>query len=146
MDEAFARLRELMLLRAPSGVEDPMREHLLQVLAAHGEPTVDPAGNVLLRIAGRGRRPTVALAAHLDEIATVVRRVEPDGRVRLGALGDTHPWVWGESVLELLGDRRDGARRPLLRRPPRVGGVAAAQAGRRRGAAALARHVGRDAP
>lgn len=105
MDEAFARLRELMLLRAPSGVEDPMREHLLQVLAAHGEPTVDPAGNVLLRIGGRGRRPAVALAAHLDEIATVVRRVEPDGRVRLGALGDTHPWVWGESVLELLGDR-----------------------------------------
>ena len=34
-----------------------------------------------------------------------VKKVEDDGRLRLVSVGDTHPWIWGEGPLLLLGDR-----------------------------------------
>jgi putative aminopeptidase FrvX len=98
---SFERLRELVLLQGPSGREGPVDAYLRAALPGlRGDAT----GNLVLRIAGSGERPAVAVAAHKDEIATVVRRVEADGRCRVRGLGDTHPWVWGETPLELLGD------------------------------------------
>jgi putative aminopeptidase FrvX len=99
-------LAELALLRSPPGREaemDAWLEARVPGIAA------DPAGNRILRIAGTGERPPVAITAHKDEIAAIVKRVEPDGRLRVSPTGDAHPWIWGEAPLDLLGDAEEVA-------------------------------------
>ena len=103
--EAVAASIELLAaVPAPSGAEGAIDALLDVRLRAFGATRSDPAGNRVLRIAGRGERPAVAIAAHKDEISVVVKRVEDDGRLVVRALGDTHPWVWGEGHVEALGD------------------------------------------
>jgi putative aminopeptidase FrvX len=57
------------------------------------------------RIAGRGLAPAIQVQAHKDEISTIIKRIEPDGRLRLDALGGAHAWKYGEGPVEILGDR-----------------------------------------
>jgi putative aminopeptidase FrvX len=38
----------------------------------------------------------------MDEIALIVRAVEPDGRLRVGPLGGIHPWKFGEGPVDIL--------------------------------------------
>jgi putative aminopeptidase FrvX len=104
-DQLFETVRTLTGLHSPSGVEQEMDEHLMEVLAAHGDPEVDGAGNILLRLEGRGGGDPgrVALLAHKDEIGGLVKRVEENGRLIAQTLGDAHPWIWGEGPVEVLG-------------------------------------------
>jgi len=101
-------IRDLVLATGPPGREEgidlAIRRHLNDAGLA---VSADAAGNLVARAEGREPGPLVALLAHKDEIAAVVKRVEDDGRVRLIGLGDAHPWVWGEAPLALLGDHRE---------------------------------------
>jgi putative aminopeptidase FrvX len=102
-EATFRLVTELVARPAPSGVEHALDAYLEERLGARGLQA-DGAGNRLLRIAGRGEAPATALAAHKDEIGAIVKRVFDDGRVRLAAVGDSFPWVWGEGPVDLLGD------------------------------------------
>jgi putative aminopeptidase FrvX len=102
-EATFRLVSELVALPAPSGVEDAVDRWLEARLDGRGLHA-DPAGNRLLRIPGRGAAPATALTAHKDEISAIVKRVFDDGRVRLSAVGDAFPWVWGEGPVDLLGD------------------------------------------
>jgi putative aminopeptidase FrvX len=98
-------IRELVLATGPPGREAGIDAAIRDRLSPTGLPVeADAAGNLVVRLAGREPAPLVALAAHKDEIAAVVKRIEDDGRVRLIGVGDAHPWVWGEAPLALLGD------------------------------------------
>jgi putative aminopeptidase FrvX len=99
----FQLVSALVALQAPSGVEDAIDAYLDERLGSRGLRS-DGGGNRILRIAGRGEAPATALAAHKDEIGAIVKRVFDDGRVRLSAVGDAFPWVWGEGAIDLLGD------------------------------------------
>jgi putative aminopeptidase FrvX len=101
-DELFETIRTLTALHSPSGVEREIDEHLLGALAGHGEPRMDDAGNIVLRL-GEGTSGRVALLAHKDEIGGIVKRVEEGGRLVAQTLGDAHPWIWGEGPVEVLG-------------------------------------------
>jgi putative aminopeptidase FrvX len=99
----FRLVSELVALQAPSGVEEVIDAYLADRLGERGL-RADGGGNRILRIAGRGVAPATALTAHKDEIGAIVKRVFDDGRVRLAAVGDAFPWVWGEGPVDLLGD------------------------------------------
>jgi putative aminopeptidase FrvX len=101
-DGTFRLVAELVACPAPSGVEDALDAYLAGRLGERLR--TDGAGNRLFRITGRGAAPATALTAHKDEISAIVKRVFDDGRVRLAAVGDAFPWVWGEGPVELLGD------------------------------------------
>jgi putative aminopeptidase FrvX len=103
-DATFDLLAELSAIVCPSGREEAIDAWLDARLAALGVRT-DGAGNRIVRILGRGAAPATALTAHKDEIGAMVKRVEADGRVRLVPIGDAHPFIWGETPLDLLGDR-----------------------------------------
>ena len=100
-------LKELLAVPAPGGREEAMASFVCGKLEALGyEPARDTAGNV--KVALKGRKPEarkVVIAAHMDEIAMLVARVEPDGAVRVGPSGGLHPWKLGEGPVTLLGDR-----------------------------------------
>jgi putative aminopeptidase FrvX len=105
-DDLFQSIAELVLCHSPSGAEQVINHYLQERLTALGiEHWIDPADNVVACV--RGGTPeagAIALTAHKDEIGGIVKSIEPDGRVLVRRLGGSYPWVYGEGVVDLLGD------------------------------------------
>ncbi|SVE12162.1 uncharacterized protein METZ01_LOCUS465016, partial [marine metagenome] len=102
-DRLFANLTPLLTAHAPSGVESEVESLLRQMLAdANGTLSQDAAGSLILHIAGRAQDSPVAVTAHKDEIALIVKRIEDDGRLRVENTGGLHPWAIGETPVEIL--------------------------------------------
>jgi putative aminopeptidase FrvX len=97
---------DLLAVPAPPGREEQLAGVICDKLDGWGiTHQVDPAGNVLVRIEGQEPEASLCcLAAHMDEIAVVVNRVEPDGTLRVERLGGLHPWKLGEGPIQILGD------------------------------------------
>ncbi len=99
------RIESLVLRHSPSGAEDEIDALILSELRRlRIECRQDAAGNIIASIPGRDRSRNLAITAHKDEIAAIVKRVAPDGRVEVRKLGGAFPWVYGEGVVDLLGD------------------------------------------
>lgn len=100
----FDRISEMVLCHSPSGSENEIDTYLLRRFAELGhEAQQDAAGNIIARIAGSGPG-RIAITAHKDEIGAIVTAIEQEGRVRVRKLGGSFPWVFGEGVVDLLGE------------------------------------------
>jgi len=99
--DPLALLQQFVTAYGPPGQEDEVRaavaEHVERLGLTHD---TDAKGNLLVRL-GVGD-PDVVVTAHLDEIAMLVRGIEPDGRLKVGPLGGLHPWKLGEGPVDLL--------------------------------------------
>jgi putative aminopeptidase FrvX len=106
-DSWFKRIEDLVMLHSPSGVEGEMTQFLLAEFERLGvEVKVDWADNVVAKIPGKDRSRAIAITAHKDEIGAIVKRLKPGGRLEVARLGGSFPWVYGEGVVDILGDRR----------------------------------------
>jgi putative aminopeptidase FrvX len=108
-------LAELVALPGPPGEERAVRERVAELVrdTLSCPCRVDAKGNLLAAPAPGSmlpERPDVVVAAHLDEIALMVSRIEGDGTLAVSALGGAHPWKWGEGPVEVLA--ADGAYLP----------------------------------
>lgn len=83
--EARDVLSQLVESYGVSGREGPVRETVLRLLPAWANPSVDTAGNILVR-AGRGT-PLIVFVAHLDEIGFQVIGIRDDGQLELRRRG-----------------------------------------------------------
>jgi putative aminopeptidase FrvX len=116
-DRFFDEIAQLVMCHSPSGVEAEVNQYLLDRLAALGvEHWQDAADNIVVKIPGPSPdRGALAITAHKDEIGGIVKRIEPDGRLSVRALGGAYPWVYGEGVVDVLGDvGSDSTRRTTL--------------------------------
>ncbi len=105
-DSLFATITELVLCHSPSGAETEIDQWLLQKFQQLAVSAwLDDAGNVIAKISGQSQR-AVAITAHKDEIGAIVKRVGAAGRVEVRRLGGAYPWVYGEGVVDLLGDQQ----------------------------------------
>jgi tetrahedral aminopeptidase len=83
-------LKELVNAFGPSGYEQPVREILMRELKKHvDEVHVDKFGNLIGHKKGAGSK--VMLAAHMDEIGLMVRKVTSEGHLHLAAVGGVDP-------------------------------------------------------
>ena len=106
MTNALELVRELTQLPGPPGQEELVRN----AVAAHADRLgcaheTDARGNLLLSVPGAGclpDAPEIVVMAHLDEIALLVVRVDPDGRLVVTSLGGVFPWKWGEGPVQIL--------------------------------------------
>ncbi len=106
MTNALELTRELTQIPGPPGQETLVRD----AVAAHAERLgcvheTDARGNLLLSVPGAKRlpdAPEIVVMAHLDEIALLVLRVEPGGRLAVTNLGGAFPWKWGEGPVQIL--------------------------------------------
>lgn len=103
-DGLFELIRELVMRHSPSGIERDIDELLKTQFerlgfAAHS----DACGNLFVKIPGENGR-SLAITAHKDEIGVIVTAVEEEGRLKVRNLGGSFPWVYGEGVVDLLGD------------------------------------------
>ena len=106
-DQLFSTIEELVLHHSPSGVEGEIDKLLLSRFAALGvEVWQDRAGNIIAKIAGQNSERAIAITAHKDEIGAIVKTLGDAGRVEVRRLGGAFPWVYGEGVVDLLGDNQ----------------------------------------
>lgn len=82
-------LEELSAVCAPPGHEDPMIARMRAGFVQAGLATrVDPLGNVIATVRdAKPGYPHVAIFAHMDEVGFVVRKIEPQGFVRVQRMG-----------------------------------------------------------
>jgi len=103
---ALKLFSELLAVPSPPGREERVAEIVRTHLSGMGyEHETDPAGNVLVRIDGADpEAPLAVLGAHMDEIAMVVVRIEPDGSLRMTNSGGLIPFKMGEGPVTIVGD------------------------------------------
>jgi putative aminopeptidase FrvX len=104
-DHLFKRIEQLVMHHSPSGAEAEINQFLMQQFAALGvEVWCDRADNIIAKIPGLDPTRSIAITAHKDEIGAMVKTVGVHGRVEVRKLGGAFPWVYGEGVVDLLGD------------------------------------------
>jgi putative aminopeptidase FrvX len=97
-------LGRLLVTHAPTGDEAEMERLSRELLTGYcDEVWVDPNDNVIGKIKGHSSADGVLLMAHKDEISTIVRKIDEDGKIWMDPLGGCVPWVYGEGPFDLLG-------------------------------------------
>lgn len=84
-------LRELVEGHGAPGFEDQIRAIVKRELGNVGEITVDNMGSVICHKKGSGSAKKLMIAAHMDEIAFLVKFIDKDGFIRLQPLGGFDP-------------------------------------------------------
>jgi len=104
----WAVVQELVSARGPCGQEDEVRtvcQAYLQELC--DETWVDRAGNAVGLLRGQAsadQGAAIRVMAHMDELSMVVKRINPDGTLRVNPLGGIYPGNFGQGPVEILGD------------------------------------------
>lgn len=88
LDELGELLTELMLIPGLAGHEDRVRRTIAGWLGNAGLPSsTDRLGNLTVTLEGDAEAPGVMVFAHMDQLGFVVRRIDPDGMIRVSRLG-----------------------------------------------------------
>ncbi|MGI2905847.1 M42 family metallopeptidase [Tolypothrix sp. VBCCA 56010] len=104
-DNLFKIIEELVMHHSPSGVEAEINRFLMQRFATLGvQVWCDRADNIIAKIPGKNPERAIAITGHKDEIGAIVKTIGDEGRVEVRRLGGSFPWVYGEGVVDLLGD------------------------------------------
>lgn len=82
-------LREMVLIPALAGAEQKMSAYMENKFKELGyETVIDTFGNCMAKVPGKDpNAPTIMVFAHMDQLGFMVRRIEPDGFLRLERLG-----------------------------------------------------------
>ena len=82
-------LRELCPIFGPSGFEDPVRERIMELARDYADRmTVTPTGALLVFKKGHAApKHRVMLAAHMDEVALLVKSIDDDGFLKFRTVG-----------------------------------------------------------
>jgi len=87
-DRTQRLLAELSNASGPSGSEGSVRGILVREMRSAGlEISTDGLGSVIGVMRGQAEGPRIMLAAHMDEVAAMVRYVTPEGMVKFQVLG-----------------------------------------------------------
>lgn len=93
-------VRELSQAFGPSGCEDGVRAFIrAQIGASCDGMTEDRAGNLIVRIAGRGmdydpaQERRLMVSAHMDEVGFMVREITDEGYLKFSLIGQIDPRV-----------------------------------------------------
>lgn len=107
-----ARLREalgaLMLLPGLSGHEERVAAWLRARVEGLGLPTrTDRLGNLIATIPGDPSKPSVMIFTHMDQLGFIVRKIEPDGLIRVERMGGVSERAMAAQEVVLCGARGD---------------------------------------
>ena len=80
-------LTQLMLIPGLSGHEERVARAIRAALPAGTDTKTDRLGNLTATFPGDPAAPTVLLFTHMDQLGFFVRKVEPDGLIRVERMG-----------------------------------------------------------
>jgi putative aminopeptidase FrvX len=96
-------IEELVAIPGPPGQERLVCEALQRHVDRLGLTSeVDAKGNLFVWLGDRAQAGNLVVAAHMDEIAMIVRGVMEDGSLTVSAMGGLLPWKIGEGPVLLL--------------------------------------------
>jgi len=99
-------LCDLMAVPGLSGHEDRVRQAIRNKLPAGMAPRSDRLGNLIVSLPGDG--PRVMLFTHMDQLGFFVRRIQPDGLVRVERMGGVpERALAAQAVLLCVGEGRN---------------------------------------
>lgn len=101
MTDLVTDLRTLAELPGPPGHEQQVAAHLRRRWSAAGEVRTDGLGNLTVSL-GEARGAPLALCAHMDEVALIVRAIDDDGFLRLHRVGGVPERVLTQRELVVL--------------------------------------------
>ncbi len=102
----FTTIEQLIMHHSPSGVEGEINQLLLERFQALGiETWQDKADNIIAKIPGLDSTRAIAITGHKDEIGALVKSIDEQGCLQVRKLGGSFPWVYGEGVVDILGDK-----------------------------------------
>ena len=102
-----ADLTTLMLIPGLSGHEQRVAA-AIRTLLPTGTPTqTDRLGNLTASFPGDPAAPTVLLMTHMDQLGFIVRKVEPDGLIRVERLGGVAEKAMAAQAVILCGAKGD---------------------------------------
>jgi putative aminopeptidase FrvX len=112
LDPLIDLLQELCLAYGPSGQEEQIRQVCERELRASCEQVwTDEAENLIGYIQGRSTETresggpfAIRIMAHMDENSMIVKRINPDGTLRVNALGGLHAGNLGQGPVDILAD------------------------------------------
>ncbi len=91
-------LKEVVMLPGVSGHEGEVRDFIRRRVKA---PTREDAmGNLILEMGG-GKGPTIAIAAHMDEVGLVVSNILDDGNLKFKVLGGIYDQMLAARPIEI---------------------------------------------
>ncbi|MDY7020809.1 MAG: M42 family peptidase [Cyanobacteriota bacterium] len=104
-DHLFNTIEDLVLNHSPSGAECEINQVLIERFQQLGvEVWRDQADNIIAKIPGQDSQRAIAITGHKDEIGAIVKSIQEGGKVKVSKLGGSFPWVYGEGVVDLIGD------------------------------------------
>ncbi|HTV70409.1 MAG TPA: M42 family metallopeptidase [Rhizobiaceae bacterium] len=100
---------ELMMIPGLSGYEGRVRRRIKGELDALGIASrTDRLGNLIATLDGEKGRPSVMLFAHMDQLGFIVRKIEPNGFIRVERLGGVPERALpSQAVLLCVGEGKD---------------------------------------
>ncbi len=103
-NEPFLQLLSMLLeTHSPTGDEEEINRVLIPIFEQYCDETwKDNADNIIGVMRGKSECQPVRVFAHKDEIGAIVKRIDPDGRLVLSALGGSLPWRYGEGPMDVL--------------------------------------------
>lgn len=108
LDRIKRDLIDLMLIPGLSGHEERVARAIRARLPKGVTCRTDRLGNLIATLEGDPARPSVMLFAHMDQLGLVVRRIEPDGLIRVERLGGLpERALAAQPVLLCAGEGRD---------------------------------------
>ena len=107
MDRLLEDIKELTSLDGPPSREDRVIEYMVARLRPlDRDLSIDPLGNITCRIgSGRTGAKRLMIFAHMDEIALIVRKIEPNGFLRFERVGGVHVNVLPGLRVNVLGNQ-----------------------------------------
>ncbi|MEK6902226.1 MAG: M42 family peptidase, partial [archaeon] len=106
----FKMLHELLDIEGVSGDESRVRHYIEKKIKPFVDViTVDKLGNLICH--KKGKKNSLMLAAHMDEIGLMVKRIEKNGKMYVSALG-------GVNTLNVIGQTVE-----ILESKPLVKGI-----------------------
>ena len=85
-------LEKLINLNGISGNESPVRSFIYREAKKYCKNvSIDKMGNVIAT--KKGKRPSVLLMAHMDEIGLMISSIDSDGKIRISSIGGIDPII-----------------------------------------------------
>ncbi|HEU0222405.1 MAG TPA: M42 family metallopeptidase [Paracoccaceae bacterium] len=102
-------LTDLMMIPGLAGHEGRVRRYLKVALAGFGiTARTDRLGNLVATLPDEEGGPSVMLVAHMDQLGMVVRRIEPEGFLRVERVGGVPERALpGQEVLLMVAEGED---------------------------------------
>lgn len=98
-------IQKLVSAHSPSGHEAEVDVVLQEEFRKRCEAvSQDASGNIIAHLPGRQPGRPIGITGHKDEIGMIVKRIDPSGRLSVRNIGGAQPWVYGEGVVDVLGD------------------------------------------